>query len=135
MKIAIPLTAAGAFSPHYGASAQFAVFEVDPEQRAVRRRLVVAPADAEPCAWPPLLRAAGVDLLLAGGIGTGARQRMAEHGVEVVAGTPSDTPENLIRAWLENRLVRGENGCDGSGQGRHHPSADPDGGEHCHCSN
>jgi len=133
MIIALPLTAAGEFSPHYGASVQFVVFEVDPAQRAVRRRMIVAPAETEPCAWPPLLRAAGVNLLLAGGMGSGARHRLAEHGVDVVTGVAAATPEALVTAWLEERLVRGDNSCDGSGHSRHHPHVHPPGDRHCHC--
>jgi len=135
MKIAIPLTATDEFSPHYGASAKFEVFDVDPEERAVRRRMLVAPGEAEPCAWPPLLRAAGVNLMLAGGMGSGARHRMAEHGVDVVTGVAAAAPEALVAAWLEGRLVRGDNSCDGGGHGGHHPDAHPHGDEHCHCGN
>jgi len=133
MKIAIPLTETDEFSSHYGAAAKFEVFEVDPAQRAVRRRMIVVPAETEPCAWPPLLRAAGVNLLLAGGMGGGARHRMAEHGVDVVTGVAAAAPEALVAAWLENRLVRGDNSCDGSGHSRYHPHVYPPGNEHCHC--
>lgn len=129
MKIAIPLTDSDEFSPHYGASARFAVFDVDPPQRAIRRRMIVAPPDSEPCAWPPLLRAAGVSLVLAGGMGSGARHRMAEQGVDVVAGVAPAAPEALVAAWLEDRLIRSDQACDARGHG--HPHAD--GGEPCGC--
>jgi ATP-binding protein involved in chromosome partitioning len=133
MKIAIPLTDAHEFSPHYGASAKFAVFDVDPPQRAIRRRMIVAPPGSEPCAWPPLLRAAGVDLVLAGGMGSGARHRMGEHGVEVITGVAPAAPEALVTAWLEDRLVWGDNTCDGSGHGGHHHAAHPHEDGPCHC--
>jgi len=134
MKIAIPLTAADEFSPHYGGSAKFEVFEVDATRRAVVRRTIIAPAESEPCGWAPLLRAAGVELVLAGGMGAGARHRMSEHGIEVVAGVPPAAPEILVSAWLENRLVRGDNACDGSGHGSHHHDGHEHHGGGCHCS-
>jgi hypothetical protein len=59
MKLALPLNASDEFSPHYGAAAKFAVFDVDPTYREVRRRLVVVPQASEPCQWPRYLRAAG----------------------------------------------------------------------------
>jgi predicted Fe-Mo cluster-binding NifX family protein len=120
MKLALPLTATDEFSPHYGAATKFAVMEVDPATRSVRRRLVVVPQASEPCQWPRLLRAAGVDLVLAGGIGRGARQHMAEHGVGVLAGIAAADPEVLVAAWLAGSLVAGENQCDGSHQRAHH---------------
>jgi hypothetical protein len=64
VKIAIPLTDTDEFSPHYGGSSKFAVVEVDPRHRAVRRRMIVVPPESEPCSRPPLLRAAGVNLPL-----------------------------------------------------------------------
>lgn len=131
MKIAIPLTATDEFSPHYGAAAKFAVMEVDPDRRVVLRRLLVAPQASEPCQWPTLLRAAGVDLVLAGGMGRGARQHMAEHGLDVLVGMPTATPDALVAAWLEGRLVAGPNACGGNGQ-PHHPAAG-DSHEHSGC--
>ena len=131
MKLALPLTATDEFSPHYGAAAKFAVIEVDPAKRTVVRRLVVVPQESEPCQWPRLLRAAGVDLVLAGGIGRGARQHMAEHGVQVLAGVAAADPEALVAAWLAGTLASGENQCNGShghapghdhGEAHHHQS-------------
>lgn len=132
MRIALPLTSADEFSAHYGAAAKFAVFEIDPKRRAVRRHVVVKPTGSEPCGWPPLLRAAGADLVLAGGMGRGARLRMAEHGLKVLAGVPTAAPEVLIADWLAGRLSAGANTCDsdqhGGGAGCHghahgHPHA------------
>lgn len=132
MKLALPLTAADTFSSHYGAAAKFTVFEVDPTTRRIERQLVVVPQASEPCQWPRLLRAAGVDLVLAGGMGRGARAHMAEHGVGVLAGVPEGAPAELVTAWLEGRLITGPNGCEGHGAhagGHHH---DDEGG--CHCA-
>jgi predicted Fe-Mo cluster-binding NifX family protein len=126
MKLAIPLTSTGDFSAHYGAAAKFVVIDVDPASRTVRRKLEVVPQASVPCEWPRLLRAAGADLILAGGMGWGARQHMAEHDVRVVTGVAPAAPDDLVTAWLEGRLVAGENACDGSGH--HHDS----GGQHQH---
>lgn len=133
MKIAIPLTAADEFSLHYGGSSKFVVVEVDPRQRAVCRRMIVVPSESEPCSWPPLLRAAGVNLVLAGGMGRGAQMRMAEHGIKVLTGVPAAAPDELIAAWLDERLVAGENACDGHGDGRHDHDDHHHGGD-CQCA-
>lgn len=129
MKIALPLTAANEFSTHYGAAAKFVVFDVDPGKRLVRRQVVIEPRDSEPCGWPPLLRAAGTDLVLAGGMGHGARMRMAEHGLKVLVGVTASAPEDLIAGWLAGTLVEGENACDGGGHGH---SAHPHHHGHLH---
>ena len=136
MKLALPLTATDDFAPHYGAATKFAVMEVDPSMRTVQRRLVVVPQASEPCQWPRLLRAAGVDLILVGGMGRGARQHMAEHGLRVLTGVAADTPEALVAAWLNGTLVAGENQCDGShGQAHSHDRGEAlDHGSGCGCS-
>jgi len=136
MKIAIPLTDAGEFSGHYGASAKFEVFDVDPPRRAVRRRMIIAPAETEPCAWPPLLRAAGVDLVLAGGMGRGAQVRMAGHGIQVLAGVAPAAPDALVAAWLAGGLAAGANACDGEGshQGHRHHDHGPHHAGGCGCA-
>ena len=129
MKLALPLTETNEFSLHYGAATKFVVMDVDEATRTVRRKLMVVPQGSEPCQWPRLLHAAGVDLVLAGGMGRGARQHMAEHGVEVLAGVTAAAHEALVDAWLAGTLVTGQNQCDGShshahshghGEGHHH---------------
>jgi len=135
MKIAVPLTAADEFSPHYGAAAKFAVYDVDPGRRVVIGRTVVVPQEPEPCAWPPLLRTAGVEVVLAGGMGRGAQARMAELGLSVLAGILPAAPDTLVAAWLAGRLSVEANRCDGSGHGgRHHPGAHAHDDGHCHCA-
>jgi predicted Fe-Mo cluster-binding NifX family protein len=132
MKIAIPLTASNGFSRHYGGSSKFAVIDIDPKKRAVRRRMIVVPPEGEPCAWPRLLRAAGVKLILAGGMGRSARARMAEHGVDVFAGVPTAAPDALIAAWIDGRMTLGAKICDGSGRaGCHHGGRNHHAGECC----
>ena len=60
---------------------------------------------------------------------------MAEHGVDVVTGIGAAAPEALVTAWLEGRLVRGDNACDGSGEdGHHHHHDQPHHGGDCHCA-
>lgn len=133
MKIALPLTAADEFSAHYGAAAKFTIFEVDPVRRVVLRRLTVRPGNSEPCSWPTLLRTAGVDLVLAGGMGIGARAHMAEFGLKVLVGVPAAAPDALVTAWMSGQLAAGANACDGSGSGRHH-HREHEHGDHCHCA-
>lgn len=132
MKIAIPLTASDGFSRHFGGSSKFAVIDIDPKKRAVCRRMIVVPPEGERCAWPQLLRAAGVELILAGRMGRGARARMEEHGVDVFAGMPAAAPDELIAAWIDGRMPSGENSCDGSGRaGCPHGGHNPHAGECC----
>lgn len=139
MIIAIPLTENDEFSPHFGGSAKVALFEVDPARRAISRSTVVVPSFPEPCSWADWLAAQGVTLFLAGGMGGGARQRMAAAGIDVVVGVPAADPRALVQAWLDGKLTPGANACEGEGSHHghghghhHHDDHHPAGG--CSCS-
>jgi predicted Fe-Mo cluster-binding NifX family protein len=80
-----------------------------------------------------------VKFFLAGGMGGGARQRMAAAGIEVLIGMPAADPAALVQAWLDGRLVPGANACEGEGSHHehghgyhHHDDHNPAGG--CGCS-
>jgi predicted Fe-Mo cluster-binding NifX family protein len=129
MKIGLPITETGEFSPHFGGSAKIAVFDVDPASRSVTGHSVLAPASGGPCSWSEDLRAAGIEVLLVGGMGAGAQQKMAAVGIEVQAGVPEMAPEAIIEALLKGLLTRGDSCCGGGhdhdhdhhhGQGHHH---------------
>lgn len=134
MKIALPLTSSDDFAVHYGAATKFVVYDINLAQRMVLRRLVVVPQDSEPCAWPTLLRAAGVELVLAGGMGMGARHHMNEHGLKVLVGVPPALPEVIVEAWMAGQLTTGDNACAGGGHGQHHEHRDHAHAGRCHCA-
>jgi hypothetical protein len=49
---------------------------------------------------------------VAGGMGQRAQQLFAEKGIRVVYGVPSDTPETVVKAFLDGTIVSGKNLCD-----------------------
>jgi predicted Fe-Mo cluster-binding NifX family protein len=135
MIIALPLTDDGTFSTHFGASAKAALFEVDPDRRHITCSGVFTPPGLAPCGWAPWLRHLGVDRLLAHGMGRGAQERMAECGIEVVAGVEPGNLDSVVRAWLDGTLAVGANACEGGhgeGEGGCHHHRHGDGHEHGH---
>ncbi len=111
MKIAIPL-ANGRLAQHFGHCSEFALVDVDEATRQHRSTLTLAAPAHEPGLLPRWLHGQGVNVILAGGIGARAQQLFAEKGIQVIYGVPSDTPEALVKAFLNGTLVRGENACD-----------------------
>jgi predicted Fe-Mo cluster-binding NifX family protein len=137
MIIALPLTENDEFSLHFGGSAKVGLFEVDRARRTISRTAAVVPPEPEPCGWADWLGAQGVTLFLAGGMGGGARQRMAAAGIEVLVGMPAADPAALVQAWLDGKLVAGANACEGEGSHHghghhHHDDHNPAGG--CGCA-
>ncbi len=137
MIIAFPLTANDEFSPHFGAAAKAALYEIDPAARTILRTTTVVPPEPEPCGWAAWLGAQGVTHLLAGGMGRGAQQRMAEAGILVTVGVAPAAPAELVRAYLAGALAAGANACEGGhhepgGHGHHHHHHGEH-GHHCGC--
>ncbi|MFO7937532.1 MAG: NifB/NifX family molybdenum-iron cluster-binding protein [Kiritimatiellia bacterium] len=111
MKIAIPL-AEGKLAMHFGHCAQFAIIEVDEETKKVLGREDHVPPPHEPGVLPKWLAEKGADLILAGGMGQRAQMLFTQNGINVQVGAPSDTPENIVAAYLEGTLTTGVNLCD-----------------------
>ncbi|WP_221031263.1 NifB/NifX family molybdenum-iron cluster-binding protein [Actomonas aquatica] len=104
MKLALPLTADDRLPEHFGDAAKFEVFDLDLEQRRVRRRLIVVPAASRPCQWPRLLRRSGVEQLLVQHIGQSALTELHRHQVDVLTGVFAAPPEELVSSWLAGEL-------------------------------
>lgn len=134
MIVAIPLTETNEFSSHFGAAARVGLIHLEPETRTILKTWAAEPPDAEPCSWAPWLAALGVSTFFAGGMGTGAQERMKEQGITVIVGVPALTPQTLVNAWLDGSLTSGTNGCEG-GHGHHeHHHHHHDHGHACKCS-
>ncbi len=110
MKIAIPC-AEGRLCQHFGHCQEFAIVEVD-ENRKISGVEMVTPPRHAPGVFPQWVREQGADLVIAGGMGGRAQGMFEQHGVQVLAGAPAATPEEIVRAWLENSLQVGANACD-----------------------
>lgn len=120
MRVGIPLID-DRLSSHFGHSQTVALMEVDSETRAVSaKRLIQAPPHTHG-ALSRLMADEGVDLVIAGGIGQGARNILEQRNIKVLAGAPAETPENLVRAYLDGTLVlSAEHGDCGCGHHNHH---------------
>jgi predicted Fe-Mo cluster-binding NifX family protein len=109
MKIAIPI-AEGKLTAHFGHAAEFAIIHV--ENQEVKDKELLVPPPHEPGVLPKWLGELGVDVIIAGGMGSRAQGLFGENGIKVLTGAPSLTPEELVEQYLANSLVTGENVCD-----------------------
>ena len=112
MKIALPITEDGMFSAHYGDCHGLAFFSLDPEG-LFAGPVRVDPPRGTPCSWPDWIADQGVDVVLAGGMGSGARERLAARGVQVVTGVAAAPVDELVRNFVAGSLLVGANACAG----------------------
>ncbi|MFH1075629.1 MAG: NifB/NifX family molybdenum-iron cluster-binding protein [Pseudomonadota bacterium] len=110
MRIVIPL-ANERLTPHFGHCDSFAMVDVDIAAKKIIKREDIDAPPHQPGLLPPWLAERGANLIIAGGMGERAIGLFLELGVQVVVGAPSDTPENLIEAYFEDRLQLGQNAC------------------------
>ncbi len=111
MKIAIP-TANGRLTMHFGHCEKFTMLDVDPETKTILGTTELDPPPHEPGVLPHWLGEQGTDLILAGGMGQRAQDLFEAQDIAVFVGAPADTPEVLVKAYLEGSLKAGTNACD-----------------------
>lgn len=111
MKIAIPL-AGGQLAMHFGHCEQFALIDIDETVRQIRGTTILEAPPHEPGLLPNWLREHSANVIIAGGMGQRAQHLFAQKGIRVVYGVASDTPETIVKAFLDGTIVPGENPCD-----------------------
>lgn len=111
MRIAIPV-AEGRMAMHFGHCEHFALIDAEPGAQAILgREIIEAPAHA-PGLLPRWLAERGVNVVIAGGMGSRAQGLFNEQGIKVMVGAPAGEPETLVKAYLEGTLQNGINVCD-----------------------
>ena len=111
MKIAIP-TSNEKLCPHFGHCDQFCIIDVDTDNKNIQKQELLTPPAHEPGVLPKWLAELNVNMIIAGGMGQRAQQLFNQNNIEVVIGAPSEQPEQIVVAYLEGKLVSGENICD-----------------------
>lgn len=111
LKIAVP-TAAGLLCSHFGHCEQFALFDVDPERKAILKTTMVVPPPHEPGLLPTWLQEQGADVIIAGGMGSRAQELFLGKGIHVVTGASQEVPAKVVTDYLGGVLKTGSNVCD-----------------------
>ena len=111
MKIAIPMTN-GTISSHFGHCEQFAIIDVDVDNKKVISSELITPPPHEPGLLPRWLAEKSVQLVIAGGMGQRAQGLFKENNIDLIVGITDNTPEKLVELYLNNKLVSGQNTCD-----------------------
>ena len=133
MKIAVTYENGNVFQ-HFGRTRQFKLYEV--ENGAIQSERILEGDEAGHSALAAQLEQAGVDTLICGGMGEGARMALAQMGVAVHAGVQGSADE-AVRALLAGTLQATASAtCDHHGHEHGHHDRNGhhghDCGGHCH---
>ena len=108
MKIAVTYENGQVF-PHFGHTETFKVYEVEGGQVVSSALLSAGGSGHE--ALATLLAGQGVDVLICGGIGEGARAALEAAGITLCSGASGDADE-AVAAWLRGELASAGVNCD-----------------------
>lgn len=108
MKIAVTYDNGQIFA-HFGKAEQFKVYEV--EDGKVVSGEVVASNGSGHSAQAGALAELGVNVLICGGMGEGARQALEAAGIEIISGAQGDT-DAAVEAYLKGELESAGVNCD-----------------------
>jgi len=111
MKIAVSVLN-GKLSMHFGHCERFALVDVDPAEKTILKREDIDAPPHEPGLLPRWLAERGASVIITGGMGQRAQALFAERGIQVVVGSPVDTPERVVGDYLAGTLQVGKNVCD-----------------------
>lgn len=111
MRIAIPVTG-GVLSSHFGHCERFVLFDVSEDEKTVGKRHEITPPPHEPGTFPKWLHEQGATVIIAGGMGSRAQSLFRQNDIQVVVGANGETPDAIVRSFLEGRLETGANTCD-----------------------
>jgi ATP-binding protein involved in chromosome partitioning len=111
MKIAIPLTS-GRLSSHFGHCEQFAIFDVDVNDKKIIGQELLVPPPHEPGLLPRWLSEHSVELVIAGGMGQRAQQLFEQNNIELILGAVDNTAQELVEQYMNHTLHSGQNICD-----------------------
>lgn len=109
MRFAVP-TNDKKLCQHFGHCEAFAIMETE-DGRVVNETYIDAPAH-EPGLLPKWLGEKGVQCIIAGGMGSRAKELFSERGINVITGAQAEDPREAVELFLKGTLETGANTCD-----------------------
>ena len=132
MKIAIPYENGKVFG-HFGHREAFKLYETSDGK--ITKMEILSTDGQGHGALAGFLKGNGVDLLICGGIGGGAKTALANAGIQVLAGV-SGAADAAAEAYLNGTLTWSDGvTCSGHGQGEAEERHSCGGGHGCSCKN
>lgn len=120
MKIAIA-TEGTNVSAHFGKCEHFTIAEI--ENSNVKSKVVVNTMGNQHGLLPAFLASHNVNLVIAGGMGEGARQNLISKGIEIITGASGNIDE-AINSFLSGGLKSNNTGCAGHKHSHEHSNGE-----------
>ena len=109
MKIAVP-TRDGVIDDHFGHCAYYTIFEVEENKIVATARMESPEGCGCKSGIAADMEAMGIELMLAGNMGEGAKNKLESHNIKVVRGCRGNI-EMVVRAYLIGLIKDSGEGC------------------------
>ena len=109
MKIAVP-TRDGRVDDHFGHCDHYTIFTIENRQIVARETLPSPEGCGCKSGIAADLKALGVEVMLAGNMGEGAKNKLESHNIKVIRGCRGDI-EMVVRAYLIGLIKDSGEGC------------------------
>ena len=108
-RFAIP-TINGKLCSHFGRCEKFAIVEV--EGQKIVNEYHLDPPKHQSGAYPKFLSDNGVNIIIAGGMGSDAHRLFQKNNIEVFIGVCLEKPKHLVKSYLNDELKKDKNICE-----------------------
>ena len=108
MKFAIPLTDKE-LTARFGHCQKIALIDVEDNQ--IKQKGILKPTVHEPAVCSKVLNVLDADIIISSCMANSALILFDQQGIKVITGAPELEPEELVKRYLNNTLVAGDNLC------------------------
>ena len=116
MKIAVPVKDNNQIDAHFGHCAFYQIYEISSNQVVSVTKMDSPQGCGCKSNIAEVFEQEGVKLMIAGGIGDGAIQKLNTHGISVIRNCTGDVTE-LVTRYLDGDLKDGGHTCDAHEEG------------------
>lgn len=109
MKIAVP-TRDGVIDDHFGHCAYYTIFEIENNEIVATSRLESPQGCGCKSGIAADMESMGIEVMLAGNMGEGAKNKLESHNIKVVRGCRGNI-EMVVRAYLIGLIKDSGEGC------------------------
>jgi predicted Fe-Mo cluster-binding NifX family protein len=109
MKIAVP-TRDGVIDDHFGHCAYYTIFDIENNEIVATSRLDSPEGCGCKSNIASVMQEMGIELMLAGNMGQGAKNKLESHNIQVIRGCKGNI-EMVVRAYLIGLIKDSGEGC------------------------
>ena len=117
MKIAIP-TRDGHVDDHFGHCAYYTIFDIEDKNIVATSRLDSPEGCGCKSNIAAVMQKMGIEVMLAGNMGEGAKNKLQSHNIKVIRGCKGDI-EAVVKGYLLGFIMDSGEGCDHHNCGNH----------------